>query len=455
MVETVATRAANAAEAFARFASQAEEPAASEPRWLVERRALARERFERMGLPTRKDEAWRSTNVSPIVRASFSRARAPGAGEIAAATRRIGEPWEATLPRFVLVDGHPVASLARALDGKAANPRALADAARAGACRTEELLGLVAGEGSGPFVQLNGALFRDGVALHVSRGASLDRPLEIVHVATRSATPFALHSRTLLVLEEGARATIIERFIGLDGSKSWVNAVSEVVIGPGAELERIVIEEGSAESFHLATARVRIERDARLRNQTISLGAGLTREELHVELLGPGAECALDGLYVGTGQRHVECRTFVDHAQPHGTSTQNYRGILDGRARGAFGGSVLVRADAQKTSARQSNKNLLLSHDASADTKPELSILADDVVCSHGATVGELDEQEIFYLRSRGIDERTARALLVLGFARAVTAGIAREDLRRWVDSRAIGLFAGTIDLPADMEEGS
>jgi Fe-S cluster assembly protein SufD len=454
MVETVTNRAANAAEAFARFAVQAAEPASGEPRWLAERRAAARERFERMGLPTRKDEAWRSTNVSPLLRASFTRPRAPGASEIAAASARLGEAWETDLSRFVLVDGRPAPSLARSKEGRAADLRALADASRSGACRTGELLGVVAGEGSGVFAQLNAALFSDGAALHVPRNASLDRPFEIVHVASRSAEPFALHSRTPPVPEEGARATVIERFIGLEGSRSWTNAVCEIVIGPGAELERIVIEEGSPEGFHLATTRVRIERDARLRHRTITLGAGLTREELHVELLGQGAECTLDGLYVANEKRHVECRTFVDHAKPRGTSTQNYRGILDGRSRGAFGG-VIVRADAQKTSARQSNKNLLLSHEASADTKPELSILADDVVCSHGATVGELDDQEIFYLRSRGIDEPTARALLVLGFARAVTAGIAHEDLRRWVDARAIGLFAGTIALPEDLEVAS
>ncbi len=455
MVETASTRLSNAADAMARFAAQAREPAGGEPSWLAERRAAARERFERMGLPSRKDEAWRSTNVSPIVRTSFSRPRTPDAAEIAAAAERLDQSWEHDLGRIVLVNGFPAPSLARAIDGRAAEMRSLIEAAHAGACRTGELLGTVAGEGSGPFAQVNGALFADGLALHVKRGATLDRPIEIAHVSTRSSAPFALHPRTLIVLEEGARATLVERFIGLDGSRSWTNAVCEIVLGPGAELERILIEEGSADAYHLATTRVRIDRDARLRHRTITLGAGLAREELHVELLGEGAECILDGLYVANGQRHVECRTFVDHATPHGTSTQSYRGILDGHARGAFGGNILVRAHAQKTSARQSNKNLLLSHDASADTKPELSILADDVICSHGATVGELDDEEIFYLRSRGIDERTARALIVLGFARAITAGIALEELRRWVEVRAIGLFAGTIALPADLEDES
>jgi Fe-S cluster assembly protein SufD len=452
MVETVSTRSAGI-EAFGKlYAELARERASIEPAWLGERRREAFARFERLGLPTRKDEAWRSTSISPLVRGDFARPSAPATGELDGAANLIEQTWERDVARIVLVDGFPAATLARPTTERAVELRSLSEAARAGSARVAELLGTIAAEGSGPFVQLNGALFGDGAFVHVPRGLALDRPIEIVHVVTAGARPAAIHSRTLIVLEEGARASVVERFVGLAGARSWTNAVTEVLLAPNASLERVVLEEGAAESFHLSTTRVRLDRGARLKSSVVTLGANLARDEVHVDLAGEGSECELAGLYVGHGTRQVDCRTFVDHACVHGTSTQDYRGILDGRSRGAFGGGVLVREGAQKTNARQSNRNILLSHDASADTKPGLTILADDVQCSHGATVGELDEQEVFYLRSRGLDEATARALLVLGFARGITEGIGRRDLRRYAEERAIGLLAGSITLLADLE---
>ncbi len=452
MVETVSTRTASIESLGKAFAEFARERASSEPAWLGERRREAFARFERLGLPTRKDEAWRSTSISPLVRGDFARPSAPSAGDLASDGKATKSAWERDLARIVLVDGFPAAALAPGLEARGAQLRSLSEAVRAGTPRVAELLGTIAAEGSGPFVQLYGAMFGDGAVLLVPRGLALDRSVEIVHVATGRGRPVAIHSRTLIVLEEGARASIVERFVGLSGARSWTNSVSEILLAPGAALERVVLEEGAADSFHLSATRVRLERDAWFKSCVVTLGANLTRDEVHVELLGEGSECELDGLYVGHGARQVDCRTFVDHAAVHGTSAQSYRGILDGRSRGAFGGGVLVREGAQKTSARQSNRNILLSREASADTKPGLSILADDVQCSHGATVGELDEQEVFYLRSRGLDDSTARALLVLGFARGITQTIGSRELRRHVEERAIGLLSGSITLPDDME---
>jgi Fe-S cluster assembly protein SufD len=252
-------------------------------------------------------------------------------------------------------------------------------------------------------------------------------------------------------------ARLVERFHGESGAGSWTNAVTEIWLEAGARLDREKLEDESADTYHLSSVRARLAADAVLVSRLYSLGAGLAREEVHVELAGKGAECQLEGLYIGSGDRHVDCQTYVDHHAPHGTSRQDFRGVLGGRARGVFSGTVLVRQGAQKTDARQSNPNLLLSREASADTKPQLEIFADDVQCQHGATVGQIDPEELFYLRSRGLDEAAARGILTLGFAREITRRAEPAWVREYVERRLLETFdfAGVVpDAPAELPSG-
>jgi len=263
----------------------------------------------------------------------------------------------------------------------------------------------------------------------VPRNVALDAPVELVFFAAANR-PVVAHPRILVVLEAGASATVVERYIGDDSQPYLTNVVTEAIVGPNASLRHVKTQEEGAAAFHLASIWAHQAPSSRFRSCSISLGAALARTDISTLLDGEGAECDLDGLYIGRNQQHVDHHTIIDHRSPHASSRELYKGVLDDAATGVFNGKVFVRQDAQKSNAQQMNKNLLLSDSATVDTKPQLEIFADDVKCSHGATVGRLDATALFYLRSRGIDAQRAREILVYAFANEMLDRIAIEPLR-------------------------
>ena len=293
------------------------------------------------------------------------------------------------------------------------------------------------------FDALHQAFLADGVWLELAAGVALARPVHLVHLGVGAAEPALANLRTVISLGARAEARVIESFGSLGSGAGLTTAVTTVVLAEGAALEHFTLQEEAATVDHVARVEVRQGRDSRYTSHSVSLGGGITRNDITSTLEGEGAECTLNGLYMAAGRQHVDFHTTIDHAEPRGTSRELYKGILGGRARGVFNGRILVQPGAQKTDSQQSSQNLLLSREAEVDTKPELEIYADDVKCSHGATVGQLDADMLFYLRSRGIDHGTAQGFLTRGFAQDVidrmSIDAVRERLERLVVTHVPG----------------
>jgi Fe-S cluster assembly protein SufD len=411
-----AARPAPWAGAFAR------EGASAGPDWLAVRRARAFARFEADGFPRPSDEDWRQTNVGPIASTEFHVARPGAAGQGGPLAEPLGGP------RLVFVDGVLAhADLAEAPEGLDVLPLARALAERPDAL--EPHLAAVAAVERRPFAALNAAFFADGAFVVIRPGAVLERPIQIVYLSAGGERPVAAHPRTLVLAGEGSQATVVETFLGRPPERTLTNAVAELVLERAAILHHVrVVDEGSG--WHVASIQATQERDSRLLSHSVCLGAALTRIDLGSRLAGEGAECLLDGLYLTEGRQHVDNHTFLEHAAPHCPSREMYKGILTGDSRAVFNGRILVRAPAQKTDAKQSNRNLLLSGAATVYTRPQLEIYADDVKCTHGATIGRLDEEAMFYLRSRGLDVDRARALLLRAFAAEVLDRVPVRGMR-------------------------
>jgi len=341
----------------------------------------------------------------------------------------------ASWSRLVFVNGRYVAKLSaiRPVPGDA-RIGSLAEALITDAEIVRSHFSATAGEPADAFGALNTAFWQDGAFLQVPAGVSLEEPVQLLFVATTPEAARADHPRSLIVLGEGSSATLVETYFALDGNAYLTNAVTELVLASGAGVEhhKVVLE--SRGGFHVGRTRVRQSRDSRFASCSIVFGGRLVRNDVDAWLGGEGAECTLSGLSVIGGRQHADTHTVVDHAQPRATSRQLYKGVLDGRARGVFYGRVIVRPGAIGTDAHQTNKNLLLSDGVEVDSKPQLEIFADDVKCSHGAADGELAEEAIFYLKSRGLDEAAARTLLTHGFANEVLGRIRVEPIRTWCE---------------------
>jgi Fe-S cluster assembly protein SufD len=387
-----------------------------EPDWLAARRRAARERFEKLGFPTAKQEAWRYTSVGPIVDTPWRLDRgAPGP-----AVRIEGKP-----------KGVRVLRLAQALEEA---PELLAAS-----------LGDIAGAETNAFGALNQALAECVVVLLIERGAAPSAPIEILHDASGSEDPVVTYPRCLILAGERSQASVVERFTG--HGTYFRSAVTEIALADGAVLDHDKLQQEGPSARHVHTVAVRQARSSRFTSRNIALGAALARTDLAVRLEGEGAECQLDGLFVGAGSQHLDTHTTIDHATPHTTSREVYKGILDGRARGVFHGTIVVRPNAQKTDAIQTNKNLLLSREALVNSTPALEIFADDVKCKHGSTIGQLDANALFYLRSRGIGEAEARRLLTWAFAADIAERIRIPSVRSEVE-RALGQKLPGIPTP-------
>ncbi|MFZ4627326.1 MAG: Fe-S cluster assembly protein SufD [Blastocatellia bacterium] len=408
-----------------------------DPAWLRKVREDAYAAFQRLDFPTTQEEAWKSTNVAPLLRIPFRQLF-----DLAPDFLPAGLIEERTLPetresRLVFINGIFAPGLSR-LDGipervLVKNFSELDEEERS---ILQNHLGKQASWEEDAFLALNTALLGDGALVYLPRGRVVDVPIEILYLTT-SEEPIVSYPRILVVAEEGSMATIIERYGSRSSNVYFTNAVTEVVLGQQASLVHYRLQLESNQAYHLGTTRVALDRQSRYESFAVSLGSGLGRHSLTVSLAGEEAEAKLDGLYVATGRQLLDHHTELDHRSPHCRSDQYYKGMLDDQARAIFNGKVLVREGAMLTDARQLNKNLLLSTTAKVDTRPQLEILADDVKCAHGATIGQLEEEELFYLASRGIPPGRAKALLTYGFAEDLIArlriGSLREELDRIV----------------------
>jgi len=428
-------------------ARRRELPGAGVP-WLDGRRSAAMAQFAELGFPTPRNEEWKYTRVSVVDKTLFQTGTKACLGLDQDDIQRYLIPgldaW-----RLVFVNGQFMPSLSSRRSELPEHIRiaSLAKVLSEDPDALEAHLDRHANAGADGFAALNAAYMADGAYIHVPKGQVAEHPIHLLHIATVQEAPLFAQPRHLIVAEDSSQAQVLETYVSMGDSGYFTNAVTEVVLGANAQLTHYKVQRESEEAYHVATLQAHQARDSRLVTHSVSLGARLARNDINSVLDGEGAECEMNGLYLAQGRQHVDFHTRVDHAKPHGTSKEFFKGVLDGRSRGVFSGKVYVHPDAQKTDAAQRNANLLLSAHAEVDTKPQLEIYADDVKCSHGATVGQLDADSMFYLRSRGLDPQAARSLLIYAFANEVLSEIRLEPLRVSLEEELIGRLPESQDL--------
>ena len=401
-----------------------------EPKWLAELRLGAIERFEKRGFPTTRDEAWRYTSVAEIAKTDYAPADPARRGkDVSGALARLGFGGAFNGSEIVFVNGRYAADLSSFIDVRGVELLCLQETLSGDGGRLEPWLGALAGGGDRPFLDLNTALFEDAVVVFVAPGVHVDKPIHLLHLAS-GERPGVAYPRTLVVVGRGSECTLVESYGGPNEQAYFTNAATEIRLEDGAVLDHYTLGRQSLASHHTASLQVVEGRDARYTNHALTVGGKLVRNDVGVLLDAPGADAQLLGLFVADGAQHQDSHTLIDHAKPHGSSREVYKGILNGSARGVFHGSILVRKDAQKTDAQQTNKNLLLSKDALVNSTPQLEILADDVKCKHGSTTGQLEEGALFYLQSRGIARDDAKALLTYAFASDLVSRIKVAPVR-------------------------
>ena len=424
-------------ETFDRFEAQAKQPP-----WVFPLRKAGIARFAELGFPTLQQEDWRFTNVAPIAKLPFKpifQASPDGLTPEAIAELTFGR---LAATRLVFVNGHHVPGLSSAPGpqptGAIVGSLAAALAGDSGLIK-ENLARYQQGEDN-PFVALNAAFFQDGGLVYVPAGKSLDAPVHLLFISTGNEAGAISHPRNLIIAEKGSQATVLESYVSTVGASYFTNAVTELILGDGAVVEHVKFQDESRTAYHIAAIHAHLGRASNFVAHSIATGARLSRNSIRTALAGEGVECVLNGLYLTRGEQLADHHMVVEHAQPHCNSHEYYNGILDGHSKGVFHGRILVQRAAQKTDAKQTNKNLLLSDDATVDTKPQLEIYADDVKCTHGATIGQLNEESIFYLRARGIGAETARRMLIHAFAGEIIERIrhapARDELDKLVWER-------------------
>lgn len=397
--------------------------------WLSKLRKEGMEAFAELGFPTTRLEDWKYCNVAPITRVRFQ----PAAYKLDDRIQKRVEELSFAGPdgtRLVFVNGH----YAEELSNIGQLPQGVKVASLAKALKQEDTvtahLGRYASHKTHPFVALSTAFMEDGAFIEVPRGVVVEKPIEILYVSIGGEEPWVAHPRNMVIAAQGSQVALVETYVGLDEGVYFNNAVTEIVAEENAHVNYVKLQSESEAAFHVATVLPYAARNAVARTNSIQFGARLGREEVTTVLDGEGAEGHLYGLYVTNGQQLIDNHTTIDHAQPHCLSREYYKGILDGKSTGVFNGKILVRKDAQKTDSKQSDQNLLLSESATINTKPQLEIFADDVRCTHGATIGQIDPESIFYLRSRGIGLEEARNLLMVAFAGEIIDHVKFEPLR-------------------------
>ena len=400
--------------------------------WLRDAQAAAMAWFAETGFPTTRQEEWRFTPIAPIVSTAFVPAERLHVRPEQLAGHVFGKDAAAEL---VFVNGVFAPELSQAGTLPAGlTVGSLADLLQRDPARLEGVLTGLADPKGSPFTALNTALAADGAYIDIAPGTLVDRPVHVLFFSSVSGAPQVSHPRLLLVAGEHSESRIVETYAGPAGQAYFTNAVTECLVGDRAVVDHYKVQRESTAAYHVASMQVRTGRQSAFVSHALSLGGALVRNDIGAVLDGEGGDTTLNGLYIADGSQLVDTHTIIDHAAPHNGSHEVYKGILGGRSRAVFSGKIIVRPDAQKTDAKQTNKALLLSDHAEINTKPQLEIFADDVKCTHGATVGQLDEEMVFYLRARGIGRDEARGLLIRGFAGDITNRIRFEPLRARVD---------------------
>ncbi len=406
-----------------------------QPSWLLPLRRAGIARFVELGFPALQDEDWRFTNVAPLAKLPLHPVAEPANDAAAKAALEKHMFTHLTGTRLVFVNGqHSIAlsSVHGLPDGVRVSN--LTSALVADSESIKKQFSLYALTEDNAFTALNQAFFTDGGFVQVPAGVSVAEPIQFIFISTAKQGGETILPRNLIVAGADSRATVIESYISTDNAAYFTNTVTEIVAGDNAALEHVKFQDEAGAAFHLATIAAQLGRASNVSVHSFALGAKLSRTNIRTKLAGEGLECILNGLYLTRGEQLADHHMIVEHAQPHCASHEYFNGILDDKSKGVFHGRILVREIAQKTDAKQTNKNLLLSDNATADTKPQLEIYADDVKCTHGATVGQLNDESIFYLRSRGIGTDNARRMLIHAFAGEIIARVKHDAVREKLD---------------------
>lgn len=411
-------------------------------------RRNAIERFMQLGFPTTKNEDWHFTSVAPIVEREFTfvPARTGDVTRADLAQFAFGADWHTA----VFVNGRFASDLSdlgrldagvRVLSLSDAWSKAPELASRVGTI-------LTAPE-THAFTMLNTAFMPDGIVIHVPKNVELAQPIHVLFVSDAHAAKTVMHPRNLIVVDANSRATVIESYAATSDASYFTNAVTEVSVADGATLEHYKLQREGRRAFHVGTVEARQDRNSHYISFSFATGASLSRTNIYTKLAGEGCGATLNGLYMLDGEQHCDHQTRIEHAEPNCFSREVYKGVLDGRSHGVFNGKVYVHPIAQKTDGKQTNNTLLLSKDAQVDTKPQLEIFADDVKCTHGATIGRLDDMALFYMKSRGVDAETARRLLIYAFAADVLETIERAEVREGLEKSTLERFIKSEELAA------
>lgn len=420
----------------AHFQARESRKEASASAWLSQLRNQAWSQFAELGLPTarRGNEKWKYTDIRPIASAAFEYPLDldPDAGTNSAELKGVA-PWQDDWVSLVFVDGCYSSSLSTAA-ANGVSMGSLADAITIQGDVVEKHLAQHASFEDDGFTALNTAFVQDGAFIHIPDGQPAPAVVNLIFVTTGREQPRVTYPRTLVLAGRNTKLVMLESYLSLTDERFFTNAVTEIVLEDGASVEHYRLSLENTEAFHVGVSRVYQSRDSAFTSASFAKGAALGRNDFQVLLDGPGASCTLNGLYFTSGTQHMDNFINIDHAKPYGASRLYYKGILDGRSKAVFGGTVVVRKDAQKTDAQQTDKNLLLSDDAEVDSKPSLLIYADDVKCGHGATAGHIDQDTLFYMRSRGLDLETASRILIHAFASEIIQTVQLEPLQEYLD---------------------
>ena len=410
----------------------------SEHAWLADSRNEALKQFSELGFPAARHEDWKYTNIRPIEKRKFRPAEA-ASHDIDGDTLKTFLCDDMACHLLVFVDGRFSAELSNTgelPDGVRVKNLATALTEDTDTIKTH--LGSAADTSRNGFAAMNMAFMSDGAFIEIDKNTQVDLPIHLMFLSSGQQEEITSQTRILILAGEGSQASIIESYNAQHNNVYFNNVTTEVKLGANATVEHYKVQQESNKAFHIATLQVDQQRDSTFTSHSVSLGAQLARTDINAWMGDEGATCNLYGLYLTEGRQHCDFHTRIDHARPHCSSNESYKGILDGHSRAVFNGQVHVHPDAQKSDAQQENKNLLLSKDAEVDTKPQLEIYADDVTASHGATVGQLDQNMMFYLQSRGIDHNAAHALLVYGFAHSIIEQMSLEPLRKHLETALI-----------------
>jgi Fe-S cluster assembly protein SufD len=396
------------------------------------------DQFQEMDFPTSRNEDWKFTSVAPLVKVPFE--LGPKAVGSSSLRQRITAEHLPNAIRLVFLNGRFAPDLSTKQEPQGITVGRLATLAGKSEL-VEDYLGKLADGSDHIFTALNTAFLSDGAVVLLPRGKVLTEPIQLLLVTMAEGKRIMSHPRTLVVAGANSQATIIETYLsaGTQEDVYFTNAVTEIAVGENAVIDHTKVQKESIRAFHIANTQIHQARSSNFSSHYVALGGGLARNETRIVFDGEGSEATLNGLYLAGGVQHLDNFTVIDHAKPHCASHELYKGILDGKAHGVFNGKIFVRQDAQKTDAKQTNQVLLLSDDATINTKPQLEIFADDVKCTHGATVGQLDAESVFYLRSRGIGLEDARGLLTFAFANDIISRLKVEAIREQLEKLLTG----------------